>query len=300
MKYSFEALGLTVTVASLLITGFGFFSVTTNVDLLRWTCWTRASVRYDADGGYVFFMGLRAVVTKVCHKTSSTWSYKWDDCTSDVKLWSDFSAGCSDVNSSTVAEYGEFETDVAKINPGAFFGCDYVNTCRDTAQSNQFGAFMTFVTLIFAIIGCMTRIKRVADSNIQKVIGCIPDTLGVFTLLSALVSFRSGCFPDTKDVAADGEQIVEWLPGLGYGAYWFCWVAQLIRVMIHFGTPVADYERAVEHVKEMNIYEPKNHPRYATKYESSNKNTKDEGAENVELSVKSPSESVNTDDFEEP
>jgi len=85
-----------------------------------------------------------------------------------------------------------------------------------------------------------------------------------------------------------------------YVIFRFCWVAQLIRVMIHFGTPVADYERAVEHVKDMNIYDPEKHPRYVTKYESSNKNTKDEGAENVELSVKSPSESVNTDDLEEP
>jgi len=43
--------------------------------------------------------------------------------------------------------------------------------CRETSANSQFGAFTTAVTLIFALIGCLTRIRKTADTNFQKLIG---------------------------------------------------------------------------------------------------------------------------------
>ena len=54
------------------------------------------------------------------------------------------------------------------------FSCDDIERCKDEAVGNAFGAFTTCATLIFAMAGLLTRIRRKADSNFQKVIGCVP------------------------------------------------------------------------------------------------------------------------------
>ena len=118
--------------------------------------------------------------------------------------------------------------------------CDDVEQCQDEAVGNQLNAFSTCVTLILAMMGVTTRIKKKADSNIQKILGCVPDTIGVFTLGTALVQFGSGCASNMpSEVTVDGEVIqVNYYPGLGYFAYWFCWLMAVIRVTLHWIVPV--------------------------------------------------------------
>ena len=44
------------------------------------------------------------------------------------------------------------------------------------------------------MIGCLTRIRRVQDTNFQKFIGCLPDTFGCVSLAQSLLGFAAGCY----------------------------------------------------------------------------------------------------------
>ncbi len=65
-----------------------------------------------------------------------------------------------------------------KITYGGALPCSFSSaqshstlTHRVLDAGQQFGAFMTCATLIFALIGCLTRIRKTADTNFQKVHG---------------------------------------------------------------------------------------------------------------------------------
>ena len=60
----------------------------------------------------------------------------------------------SDVDRDLVAPYG--------------WDWDSVSQCQDQSVTNQMGAFTTAATLIFAMNGCLTRIRTVADTNFQS------------------------------------------------------------------------------------------------------------------------------------
>lgn len=45
---------------------------------------------------------------------------------------------------------------------------DSVSQCKEQSVTNQMGAFTTAATLLFAMNGCLTRIRTVADSNFQS------------------------------------------------------------------------------------------------------------------------------------
>ena len=104
-------------------------------------------------------------------------------------------------------------------------------------MNNIFGAFMTCCTLIFALIGCLTRMRKVADTNFQKMIGCIPDTIGVATQFQSLALFAGGCYSSMPNRGKEGQRI-NYIVGLGYWAYVFCLLVAALRVFCHYMTPV--------------------------------------------------------------
>jgi hypothetical protein len=110
---------------------------------------------------------------------------------------------------------------------------------------------MTAFTLLFALQGCLTRIKREADTNFQKLIGCVPDTIGIITLMQALSFYYYDCYSHTRD-DNDSSQGT-WVPhdappgqrlrligiaGIGYWCYLFCLFVGFIRTILHWMTPV--------------------------------------------------------------
>jgi hypothetical protein len=110
------------------------------------------------------------------------------------------------------------------------YPCDVLLACAEQAKGNRFGAFVTCATLIFAMIGCLTRIRKRADSNIQKIFGTFPDLFGIITLGASLLGFGAQC--TSKMVAGEGES------GAGFLVYCFCWLAAVVRVSIHIVMPV--------------------------------------------------------------
>jgi len=59
-------------------------------------------------------------------------------------------------------------------------------------------------------------------------------------LAKSLYLFKVGCYDHIDQVSNDPSSKILVEPGLGYIAYWVCWVAQLIRMCLHYATPVPD------------------------------------------------------------
>lgn len=114
--------------------------------------------------------------------------------------------------------------------------------------------------MILALNGCLTRIKKVADTNLQKVLGFLPDTFGIISLGSALLNFGLGyvfgkisaasphrvriarCYGGMPSVVYN--QDVTYWAGPGYIAYCCCLVAAFIRCLMHYMTPVPKRDKA--------------------------------------------------------
>jgi hypothetical protein len=215
---------LAVTVVSILVTGFGVFALSSDENILQLTNWGTFTTRVDSgngDGtkiGEAIYIGLQKVVIVTCRDASDNDYLSWDGCEFNGLFWKDVECG-NDIDS--------------------FYGypCDAIASCRAAATDSQFGAFVTAATLIFAMIGCLTRIRKVADTNFQKVVGCIPDTIGVLTQIQALYLFASGCYTVFPEENEDGNAIHLTI-GFGYWAYVVCWVCAIIRVTMHYLTPV--------------------------------------------------------------
>lgn len=214
---------LALTVVAIVITGFGCFALSDDDSIIFYTTWGISYMKYtNADGvkvGQIAYLGLRKFLRYECLDTSSGSNWReWADCTEDNVWWSAVECG-----SGGTLYYG--------------YRCDEVEHCSEAAQASQFGAFMTAATLVFAMLGCLTRIRKVADTNWQKVLGCIPDTLGVITQAQALWLFADGCYSTFPDENEEGHKIT-YLGGPGYWAYVFCWLAAIVRVTMHYMTPV--------------------------------------------------------------
>ena len=111
--------------------------------------------------------------------------------------------------------------------------CD---NCRDVAVSNILAAFMSCVTLLFALFGCVNRMKYISDCPVQKLLGCIADTWGALTLTYALYEFQTKCLWYMPS-SFDGYKL-EYVPGPGIAMYVFCVVSGYIRAILHWLTPL--------------------------------------------------------------
>mmetsp|Transcript_17515 Transcript_17515/g.20303 ORF Transcript_17515/g.20303 Transcript_17515/m.20303 type:complete len:335 (-) Transcript_17515:127-1131(-) len=212
-------IALLFTFFSIIITGFGCFALSTNPKILRITAWGISYHRNETtETGIVAYIGLRRFVIRSCASATSNDFFDFTDCeTEDAVFWDELEC-----------ESGEF----------AFgYPCDEVNVCKDQAVGNQFGAFTTAATLILALNGCLTRIRRAADSNLQKLLGTLPDAFGVISLGAAMLAFGVGCYSDQSRFGEDGVELF-YLPGPGYVAYSICWVVAVTRTVIHSLIPV--------------------------------------------------------------
>jgi len=221
---------LAFTVVAIVITGFGCFALSGDAETLRLTAWGISFHQGSADGsapGTLVFLGLRKFVVQECTDATGDDFMQWTGCkTIEDPWWSDIREGGDKCQSPDSTLHG--------------YACDDVQSCADQAISNQFGAFSTCVTLLAAMMGCLTRIKKKADTNFQKIMGCVPDTIGCITLFQALVLFKFGCYDNQADVTSgpQGVHDIHLWAGPGYYAYMFCWLAAVVRTFMHYVTPL--------------------------------------------------------------
>ena len=201
-RKAFLGVALAVTILSIVVTGFGCFALSSDPDTLRLTAWGVAQARYDHDFanatqdiGQIAYVGLRRFVIVACSSAHDNNWMSWSGCEDKTIWWEN--AECS---SNQNSYYG--------------FPCNAVDTCREAAVNNQFGAFMTCATRIFAMIGCLTRIRRVQDTNFQKMIGCLPDTFGCITQAQSLMAFAAGCYESMPEKGKEGQRF-KYIVGAG-------------------------------------------------------------------------------------
>ena len=193
-QYMGTALG--VTVLAIAVTVFGCFALSSDPEIIRWTAWGTAWYRNETTmTATKFYIGLVDFVVTECEDTSGDEGWKFSCETIQNTPWANLDAD-SDL-------YG--------------FPWSSVKACQAQAEGNQFGAFSTAATLLFALNGCLTRIRKVADTNfqvgftqvpspvtstntavlcfslLQKILGCLPDTFGVISLFLSLYNFGVGC-----------------------------------------------------------------------------------------------------------
>ena len=129
-----------------MITGFGCFALSDDTSTLEITAWGRATRKFEAEDGSIVgqitYIGLRKFVVRTCTEAEGSDFGSWRRCESEDTWWMG-----------------------AKCAPGeeAYYGfrCQDVETCRESSVNSQFGAFTTAVTLLFAMMGCLTRIRKV-------------------------------------------------------------------------------------------------------------------------------------------
>ena len=114
-----------------------------------------------------------------------------------------------------------------------------LKSCADSAQASALGALLSCVTLVFALIGTMNRMRFSSDANVQKALGLITDTWGAFCLCFTLFNFYFDCYDDLPSSVEDFRIKKRWGPA--WYCYLFCALSGIIRAWAHWVTPTPDH-----------------------------------------------------------
>jgi hypothetical protein len=91
------------------------------------------------------------------------------------------------------------------------------------------------VTLIFALLGTINRMRFSSDANVQKALGLVTDTWGAATLTWTLAHFHLRCFAGLP--ARHGALELEHAWGPAWVCYLVCCLSGIIRAAAHWVTP---------------------------------------------------------------
>lgn len=108
--------------------------------------------------------------------------------------------------------------------------------CRDVAVNSISAAFFACATLLFALYGCINRMKFISDCPVQKVLGCITDSWGALSLAYALWEFQTKCLWSLPE--HHNGYSLQFVGGPGIYMYSFCMVSGVIRAVLHWLTPL--------------------------------------------------------------
>lgn len=210
-RKTWMGLAMWCTLLTMVVTAFGCFALSTSESVVRTTYWARLRLVNEADDSSMeAFIGLRSML--VVTQSGATM-------TSETVLFNDDET------------YGGF--------PNGLIG-EQVENCDGSARNYAIGAFITSFTLIFGLQGTIARMKFSADAPIQKVLGCLADSFGVFSLLATLLDFFFSCYSDMP--SEDGKWVVaQKALGPGWFSFLFCALTGALRAIIHWLTPVPGF-----------------------------------------------------------
>ncbi|KAH8094087.1 oxidoreductase family [Aureococcus anophagefferens] len=112
---------------------------------------------------------------------------------------------------------------------------EVLDACAAGAAGNQIGALLSCVTLIFALLGTINRMRFSSDANVQKALGLVTDTWGAATLTWTLAHFHLRCFAGLP--ARHGALELEHAWGPAWVCYLVCCLSGIIRAAAHWVTP---------------------------------------------------------------
>jgi len=215
-RKEFMGTALAVTVVAMVVAIWGSLSLSSDDGTLRITAWGTAWVKNQTDTTAIkYYLSLTKVVVDECSDATGTRSANWDCKHLENEKW-------EGVNRGTVA--------------GTGFPWESLKECKAQAEGNQLGALTTTVTLIFALNGCLTRMRRKADTNFQKLLACVPDTYGAVGLGLTLANFFLSCYWNMPH-EVHGEP-VNYTVGPAYVAYSLVWLFGVLRCLLSWLTPI--------------------------------------------------------------
>ena len=140
------------TLLAMFVTAFGALSLSTDPDVVRTSYWAKLET-WNATSRETthYYLGLRSIVTV----------YDGGDETTD-RLEIDYMVGRIP---------GSRDVDPMREA--------LLESCADSAAGNQIGALLSCVTLIFALLGTINRMRFSSDANVQKALGLVTWDSGV-------------------------------------------------------------------------------------------------------------------------
>jgi len=175
------------TFMAIFITTYGCLSLAKDPNVVLLTYWVRASgfnstkgsapVRLGHESAFEVYIGLTSMVQKRCTPGTGCFEYELDL----IEWWkSEDSWRGSEDGMALCRSAAELEV--------------FCERCRDVAVDNISAAFFACATLLFALYGCINRMKYVSDCPVQKLLGCITDSWGAASLTFMLYQFHYECF----------------------------------------------------------------------------------------------------------
>jgi hypothetical protein len=243
----YQGFALGWTILAFFFTMFGALGTLNEENLLRISFWSwgrtyKQLIKTSSTDDYSeIFIGLRGFLARSCVFTNFTSPHTDTsgglpfNCSTEIYPWVDERAFTFDETDTDVAEELAYQKDM--------FG-----RCNVACLGTWGGAVLSCFTMIFAMIGASNRMRFFADSPQQKLLGCIPDTIGSVTLALSLIEMERTCLGPLR--AEHGHNFVDpntgemfetitWLRGGGFWTYWgFCFSGCLFRALIHWLTPL--------------------------------------------------------------
>lgn len=201
------------TVFAFILTLWGCFSLSTKNSLIQRTYWVGGNGHDNTnDQDFSMYVGLRSFEYVNCKFEPGYESYP-DSCNRQSIKWTD-----SQCRSGPIAP-----------------ACQ---ACANVATTMWATAFFNCFGLILSFLGAQTRMRPVADIPVQKLLGVCSEFWSFFSLAFALFTFERSCFVSLRNAVLAPNINARLYVGPGLYCYAICCTSALIRMSVHWLTPL--------------------------------------------------------------
>ena len=180
-----------MTVFAFVLGIWGCLALTTNVSVVQRSYWVGARVTDNTNNvHYAMYVGLR--------------SFEYVDC-SFVPGYDSYGSGC--------ARSSILFTDDACTNGPMAEACQ---ACESAAKTMWTTAFFGCTGLIMSWLGTQTRIRPIADSPVQKLMGVFSELMGIISTSVAMFVFNNTCKNNLQKAISDSNFTGNYNLGPGY------------------------------------------------------------------------------------
>lgn len=201
------------TVIAFGLTLWGCLSLSTKNSLIQRTYWVGGGGQNITSGqDFSMYVGLRSFEYVDCKFTPGYESYS-QNCDRQSIKWTD-----------DLCKFGPLEP-----------ACQ---ACAGIATTMWTTAIFNCIGLVLSFLGAQTRMRPVADIPVQKLLGVWSELWTFLTLAYALFSFESGCYKNLREAVLVSDITGAFYAGPGLYCYVICCVSALIRMSVHWMTPL--------------------------------------------------------------
>lgn len=223
-----------LTVFTMLLTLWGCFALSTDTSIVQRTYWAagRGNIVNATTGTttpFAVYVGLNSFVYTECEFIPGYMNYG-PSCNLQPINFNNFN---HDAAKSGAISYKEVYCGSSPL-PASF-----CKACQDATGVIWFSAVTNCAGLILALLGAQTRMRYIADIPVQKLLGMGADTVGVLSLVVALLQFDHTCLTNLKAAIHDNNISSggAW-EGPGFYCYIACVFCGVVRALIHYVTPL--------------------------------------------------------------